>query len=232
MQPLIEVCVEGVENAKVAIEAGADRLELNSRLDLDGLTPAFEDLTAVKKLTTLPVIAMLRPHADGFVYDRETQLAMLRDLERLFASGADGVAVGGLKPSGEIDAALMRELRKNSANQVLVMHRAFDQLRDQVLGLEQLIELGVDRVLTSGGAATADAGAEQLRKLMIQSRNRIEILPGAGIRPTNAQAILDKTTCNQLHGTFKQPVVGRIAPDPIAIAMVKRLRISPVDELY
>lgn len=226
MRPLIEVCVEGFENAKIAIEAGADRLELNSRLNLDGLTPAFEDLIAVRQLTSIPVIAMLRPHANSFIYDRDTQLAMLADLERLLAGGVDGVAVGGLMTSGEIDIELMNEMRKYTADKVLVMHRAFDQLRDQAGGLEQLIDVGVDRVLTSGGAATAEAGMEQLRSLMEQSRGRIEILPGAGIRPGNALAILQGTGCNQLHGTFRQTIAGRTMPDPAAIRLVKQLAWS------
>ncbi len=223
MHPLIEVCVESIEGAKIAINAGADRLELNARLDLDGLTPALEDLVAVRQLTSIAVIAMLRPHANSFVYDRETQLLMLRDLERLLASEADGVAVGGLNESGEIDMGLMAELRKNSASKILVMHRAFDQLCDQACGLELLIDLGIDRVLTSGGEPTAEAGIEQLRRLVIQSRGRIEILPGAGICPSNALAIIRATGCNQLHGTFKQVLAGRILPDPIAIAELKSM---------
>jgi copper homeostasis protein len=170
---------------------------------------------------------MLRPHATSFVYDSATQLSMLRDLEQLLASGADGVAVGGLTPSGEIDIALMTELRKNAANRVLVMHRAFDQVRDQANSLERLIDLGIDRVLTSGGAQTAEAGMEQLRRLVIQSRGRIEILPGAGIRPSNANTILQATGCYQLHGTFKRDLPGRIVPDAQAIAALKQLRIRP-----
>ncbi len=226
MHPLVEVCVEGFEGAKIAIDAGADRLELNDRLDFDGLTPALEDLIAVRQLTTIPLITMLRPHANSFVYDRETQLSMLRDLERLLANGADGVAVGALTDSGAIDINFMAELRKQIADKVLVMHRAFDQLRDQSSGLERLIDLGIDRVLTSGGAQAAEAGAEQLRKLVIQSQGRIEILPGAGIRPHNAFAILRATGCNQLHGTFKQNVPGAILPDAQAIKVVKQLLVA------
>ncbi len=223
MHPLIEVCVEGFDGAKIAIDAGADRLELNSSLALDGLTPEFEVLRAVKQLTTIPVIAMLRPHANGFVYDCETQLSMLRTLEQLLVWGADGVAVGVLTPSGEIDVAMMTELRRNSANSVLVMHRAFDQLRDQASGLEQLIDLGINRVLTSGGARTAEAGVEQLRRLVVQSSGRIEIIPGAGIGPKNALAILQATGCNQLHGTFKQALAGRILPDSDTISLIRQL---------
>lgn len=228
MHPLIEVCVEGIEAARIAIGAGADRLELNSRIDLDGLTPAFEELRAIRQLTAIPLIPMLRPHANGFVYDRATQISMLRDLERLMANGADGVAVGGLTQSGEIDLSFMKELRKNLVGLQLVMHRAFDQLQDQLGGLEQLIDLGVDRVLTSGGAATAEAGVDQLRRLVVHGRQRIEILPGAGIRPTNALAILQATGCTQLHGTFKQNLSGRVIPDAEAIRAVKQLKIAAV----
>lgn len=226
MHPLIEVCVEGSAGAMIAIAAGADRLELNSNLALEGLTPALEDLVAVRQLTKIPIIAMLRPHANSFVYDRATQLSMHRDLERLLVSGADGVAVGGLTLAGEIDVPMMSELRRNSANRILVMHRAFDQLSEPAMGLEQLIDLGIDRVLTSGGARTAEAGVEQLQRLVIQSRGRIEILPGAGIRLGNAIAILRATGCDQLHGTFKQDLPDRLLPDPHAIRALKQLRIG------
>ena len=225
MQPLIEVCVEGLAGAEIAIKAGADRLELNASLALDGLTPTFEDVEATKRLTSIPIICMLRPHAINFHYDLATQSSMLRDLEELLARGADGVAVGGLTEAGAVDLAFMSELRKCSEGKVLVMHRAFDQLRDQSVGLEQLVDLGVDRVLTSGGAVTAEAGAERLRLLMIQSRGRIEILPGAGIRPGNAEAILRITGCSQLHGTFKQLNCQPPLPDAGAIAALKKLRI-------
>ncbi len=226
MHPLIEVCVEGFAGAQIAINAGADRLELNAALSLDGLTPAVEDLVATKQLTSVPVIAMLRPHADGFYYDRATQTSMLTELERLLAGGADGIAVGGLTQAGEIDLKFMRELRKLASNATLVMHRAFDQLSDQAGGLEQLIDLGFDRVLTSGGQATAELGASQLRRLFEQSCGRIEILPGAGIRTENASRILEQTGCDQLHGTFKQPLADRILPDPVIIAELKRLQCS------
>ena len=226
MQPLIEVCVEGFAGAEIAVKAGADRLELNSSLVLDGLTPSLKDLAAIKSLTVIPVICMLRPHAISFTYDVATQLSMLRELEQLLALGADGVAVGGLTEGGVIDLEFMAELRKHSVSRALVMHRAFDQLPDQVAGLEQLIDLGVDRVLTSGGAASAEAGAVNLRELVIQSRGRIEILPGAGIRLANAESLLRTTGCNQLHGTFKQEFCQLILPDPQAIAALKQLTIG------
>ena len=136
------------------------------------------------------------------------------------------MAVGGLTTSGEIDIGFMKELRKNTADKVLVMHRAFDQLSDQASGLEQLIDIGVDRVLTSGGAPTAEVGMEQLRRLIVQSRGRIEILPGAGIRLNNAHAILQGTGCNQLHGTFKKVVGGKLKPDSDAIAQLRKLASS------
>ena len=117
----------------------------------------------------------------------------------------------------------MTDLRRLSVGRTLVMHRAFDQLHDQATGLEQLIDLGVDRVLTSGGAPTALSGVAQLQQLQRQSRGRIEILPGAGIKPSNALEILRTTGCNQLHGTFKQPNSLPLLPDPRAIAELKAL---------
>ncbi len=203
MPPLIEVCVEGFEAARIAIDAGADRLELNTALDLDGLTPTAEDLVACKHYSSIPVIAMLRPHANGFIYSLADQTEILRSLEHFLELGADGFAVGCLNASGEVDLKFMQELRKRTEGKQLVMHRAFDVVSDQTKSLEQLIDLGIDRVLTSGGAATAEAGAEQIQCLVKQSRNRIEILPGAGIRAHNAQSILNRTGCTQLHGTFK-----------------------------
>ena len=223
--PLIEVCVEGLAGAKIAINAGADRIELNSALSFDGLTPSLEDLIATKRLSSVPVVAMLRPHANGFYYDRATQSAMLHDLERLLASGADGVAVGGLTQAGEMDLRFLAGVRKLTGSATLVMHRAFDQLRDQATGLEQLVDLGIDRVLTSGGQATAELGASQLSRLVDQSRGRIQILPGAGIRLENASRILEQTGCDQLHGTFRQPLSDPALPDPATIAELKKLRI-------
>jgi copper homeostasis protein len=225
MRPLIEVCVEGLLAVRIAIKAGADRLELNSSLALEGLTPDLEDCVAARRMSNLPLIAMLRPHANGFVYDRDAREVILRDLPRLLECGVDGVAFGALKAEGGIDEELIAQVRQSLPGKWLVMHRAFDELGDQAGGLEKLIELGVDRVLTSGGAHTAEAGAEQLRKLVIQSRGRIEILPGAGIRPHNAMAILQATGCVQLHGTFKQALPERILPDPQAITELKSLQI-------
>lgn len=228
MRPLIEVCVESVEAAKIAFDAGADRLELNSQLQLDGLTPTPELCEAVKRKCAIPLVAMLRPHAHGFVYDREIQRSILRDLDRLLSAGdVEGIAFGALSTENAIDIQLMQAIRASCDGVELVMHRAFDQVADQQDRESRvLIELGVDRILTSGGMPTAEAGVDQLQKLVEWSRNQIEILPGGGVRSENASHILRITGCQQLHGTFKlvghQPMV----PDPSEIARLKQLRID------
>ncbi len=221
MPPLIEVCVEGFPSARIAIDAGADRIELNASLALDGLTPPAEDLIACKGYSSIPIIAMLRPHADGFIYSKNDIATIHRSLEHFLELGVDGFAVGCLNAAGRVDIELMKDLRRRSEGKQLVMHRAFDVLSNQPEGLLQLIDLGIDRVLTSGGAPTAETGAEQIGKLVELSRGRIEILPGAGIRSHNAQKILDLTGCNQLHGTFKLPQ--STLPDPTMIAHLRGL---------
>ncbi len=226
MRPLIEVCVESVEAAKIALEAGADRLELNSQLRLDGLTPTPKECEEVRRLCAIPLVAMLRPHAQGFIYDRETQKMIFRELDGLLSAGVDGIVFGALSAEKAIDIQLMRAVRARCEGVELVMHRAFDQVDDQQRELCVLVELGVDRVLTSGGMPTAEAGVAQLRKLIEWSRDRIEILPGGGVRSENAQHILRITGCQQLHGTFKQIGHQPIVPDASEIARLKQLRID------
>ena len=130
------------------------------------------------------------------------------------------------KCANAIDIQLMGAVPSRCEGVDMVMHPAFDQVDDQQRELCVLVELGVDRVLTSGGMPTAEAGVAQLRKLIEWSRDRIEILPGGGVRSENAQHILRITGCQQLHGTFKQIGHQPIVPDASEIARLKQLRID------
>jgi copper homeostasis protein len=224
--PTIEVCVESADAGLAAISAGADRLELNSHLELDGLTPSLADCASLVTGTQCPVIAMLRPHHRSFVYDQTTHLMIFRQAEKLIDLGVCGLAFGALLPDRSIDVRLMAHVRKLTEGKQLVMHRAFDCLTDQLQGLEQLIDLGIDRVLTSGGKSSAEQGIDQIRSLVQCSCGRIEILPGAGINATNAERILLETGCNQLHGTFRNRQVSTTSPDRDCIRQLKQLRLS------
>ena len=209
MQPptryLLEVCIASVEDAIAAAVGGADRLELNLALELGGLTPSLGLLAEVKRAVSLPIIAMVRPRAGDFCFSRREQTVMLRDAELLLAHEADGLACGALDAQGEIDLAFWSEFIQFAGERETVFHRAFDELQNQPRALEALIELGATRVLTSGAAATAWEGAEQLAQLAKQANGRIEILPAAGISAAGVAPLVHATGCRQIHGSFRDP---------------------------
>lgn len=209
----IEVCLENPLDALQAEAAGATRVELNSALRLDGLTPSLAASRWLKANCSLPVIAMLRPREGFFLAPLEQEI-LLEDARLLLDVGVDGLAYGALQRSGELNISYMRQVAELCGQRELVCHRAFDQLPDQARGLELLIDCGVRRVLTSGGAPTAEQGLMRLRELQELSRGRIEILPGGGIHADNALRIARASGCRQLHGTFRS--------DPLEIAAVCR----------
>jgi copper homeostasis protein len=210
---LLEVCVESAGDAAAAAAGGADRLELNSALALDGLTPSLGLLAEVRRAAgaRIPIVAMARPRAGDFCYD-ETELRVLRrDVDLLLEHGADGIALGILTARGDVDRRCAQFVRQISAAgsghrfQGAVFHKAFDQARDPLAALEQLIDLGVRRVMTSGQQRTALRGAALIRQLVERAAGRIEILPAGGIRPSNVIAILSRTGCDQVHSSLREP---------------------------
>lgn len=199
---LIEVCVDSVESAMIAEQAGADRIELNSALEVGGLTPSIGSLIQIKSRVKIPVICMVRCRPGNFIYSEVEYQTIVADAEKFIQAGADGLAFGFQERDGNINLKRTKNLVSICGECTAVFHRAFDCVPDQDSGLEQLIEAGVARVLTSGGKATASAGATKLRHLIQQASGRIEILPGSGINPTNAKQLVEQTGCNQLHGSF------------------------------
>ena len=206
---LLEICVESVADARAAAEGGADRLELNSALALDGLTPSLGLLREVRRAVgrRFPVIAMARPRAGDFCYDDADFRVLRRDVDLLLENGADGVAFGILTPGGDIDVKrcrpIVRAAEAAGAPQGAVFHRAFDVVRNPLSALEKLIDLGVRRVMTSGGRRDAAGGARSIARLVAASRGRIEILPAGGIRPSNAAGIVARTGCDQVHTSLR-----------------------------
>ncbi len=230
----LEVCVERVEDALTAARAGATRIELNSALECSGLTPSLASCRWVAEHCPVPVMAMVRPHDVGFCYTDVEKELMLQDCELFLAAGIPGIVSGALTQHGHIDSDFVSRLVAAVGDREFVFHRAFDQLADQLTGLEQLIDLGVARVLTSGGAATALAGAERLKALVERAGDRIEILPGAGIDSSNVHELVERVGCRQIHGSFRQTrlaaVVRKPGPDQdeirAACKVLQRLRTS------
>ena len=202
---IVEACVASVEAAIAAERGGADRLELNTALELDGLTPSLGLFHAVRAACSLPIIVMIRPRGYGFVYSDAEYNIMRADLDVLLEAGADGCAFGFLTEDTKIDRIRTREFVKQVGDRSCVFHRAFDVTPSPSDSLEMLIDCGVQRVLTSGQGDTALAGAPVLGHLVEQAAGRIEILPGSGINPDNAHLLVAQTGCTQVHGTFRKP---------------------------
>lgn len=205
--PLIaEICCGSYYDAMQAVEGGAGRIELNSALALGGLTPTTATLRMVKeKAPDLQVIAMLRPRGAGFCYTEDEFVVMEAECRELLQNGADGIAFGCLKE----DASLDLEKNKRILSQIkefgkeAVFHRAFDCSADPFLTMEQLIQMGVDRVLTSGLQAKAMDGVEMLAKLQKNYGTQIQLLVGSGVNAQNVKELIQKTGITQVHSSCK-----------------------------
>jgi copper homeostasis protein len=199
---LLEACITTLDDARAAHLGGADRIELCAALELDGLTPSLGALLEIQSAVPLPVAFMLRPRAGGFVYTDAEMLVMGRDADLAVAHGASALVFGCLKADGTVDVPRARALIGRAGKMPVVFHRAFDRAPDLFAALETLIDLGVTRVLTSGGHRTAAAGADVIRQLIARAAGRIEVLPGGGITPENAAGLIARTGATQLHGSF------------------------------
>lgn len=196
---ILEVCIGSVADAKAAIEAGSDRLELCAGLEIGGLTPSIGLVETVVAMSTVPVIAMLRPRAGGFNYDHAEFEAMLRDADQFLAAGAAGLAFGILDHLGRIDEVRSKEIVKRAGTRESVFHRAFDFAADQFAAIETLVGIGTTRILTSGGQPSALAGAARLAELVDRAAGRISIMAGGSINATNVAELLAGSSVSQVH---------------------------------
>jgi copper homeostasis protein len=204
---LLEVCVDTPAGLAAAIAGGADRIELCAALALQGLTPA-PGLMAIAAQAPIPIYPMIRPRNGDFCYDAGDLDAIRRDIDAVRAYGLAGVVIGANLADGQLDLEALERLVAHSQGLGLTLHRSFDLVPDQAVALEAAIALGFERVLTSGGALTAEAGAEHIAALVEQAAGRIAILAGAGVRPSNVAALVRRTGVREVHGSFGGPVAG------------------------
>lgn len=201
----IEICAGSYEDCLRAERGGAQRVELNSALFLGGLTPSIATVKKVLANTSLEVIAMVRPRAAGFCYlDSEFEV-MMQDAKEMLEAGVDGLAFGFLKEDRSIDQYRTKQMVDliHSFGKTAVFHRAVDCVQDYELSIETLIQLRVDRVLTSGQKEKALDGAKTIRKIQKKAGDRIEILPGSGVNASNLKELVEKTEVVQAHSSCR-----------------------------
>ena len=203
---LFEVCAGSVQDCINAQLGGADRVELNSALHLGGLTPSLAMLKLVKEKTSLKVICMDRPRAAGFCYDDVEIEMMFEDAKILLENGADGISFGFLNSDATINVTETKKMVEliHQYQKEAVFHRAFDCVDDPMHAIKQLIDCGVDRILTSGLQPTAMQGTSVLEKLQSEFGDQIELLAGSGINANNIRALKEQTGLHQFHGSCKE----------------------------
>jgi len=205
MKPVVEICCGSYYDARQAALGGAERIELNSGLMLGGLTPTEASVRMVKEHLALKTIAMVRPRGGGFCYLEDDFAVMERECRSLLAAGADGIAFGCLLKDGSLDEEKIRvlvDLIKEKGAEA-VFHRAFDCSADPFRAMERLIDLGLDRVLTSGLKPKAVEGRDMIRKLQEAYGGQIQILAGSGVNAGNARELMRYTGISQVHSSCK-----------------------------
>lgn len=199
MSVLVEAAVESLDDALAACEGGADRLELCGDLRVGGVTPAEQLIEQVIDRVDVPVCVMIRPRGGSFLYTAHELDTMRRDIERARELEVDGIVLGVLDTRNEIDVYRCRDLIDVADGLPVTFHRAFDRIADQQHALDNLVELGVARVLTSGGAECAERGIDALRDLVEMADGQLSILAGGGVREHNVVEIVRETGVAEVH---------------------------------
>ena len=200
---IIEVCADSYEYAEKAEKAGADRIELCKHLHLDGLTPNYKTAKITIENLNIPVFVLIRPRHGDFNYSKKEFELMKADIVKFKEMGCKGIVSGILNNDNTIDIKRTNELVNLSRPLEFTFHRAFDMVTDPLKELEKLIQLGVERVLTSGQKQKAVKGIELLKELKKNAKDKIIIMPGSGINKLN---IMNFRSFNEIHGSFKNEI--------------------------
>ncbi|MGI4750082.1 MAG: copper homeostasis protein CutC [Janthinobacterium lividum] len=199
----IEICAGSIKSALAAQEGGAYRVELCDNLKEGGTTPSYGMLLLARKNLGIKLFPIIRPRGGDFFYsDLEFEM-MKTDIIQCRELGCDGVVFGILKKNGQIDVERCLELKQAAGNMDTTFHRAFDRCKNPFQALEEIIEMGFERILTSGQENTALKGASRIAKLIEKANNQISIMPGAGIRPNNLQELIQLTGATEYHTSVK-----------------------------
>src|SRR6202050_4087382 len=201
-----EICVDSVAGVRAAKDAGAQRVELCGDLLEGGITPSLGAIRQARTVTGIDLNVMIRPRGGDFLFNDDEFASMQEDIETAKAEGANGVVIGLLTATGEIDVGRTRELIGLARPLSGAVHRAFDVAAEPFSALEALIELGVDRVLTSGQEPTVLEGLPLIVELMKRAGDRIVIMPGGGITARNVERIVAAARPREMHFAALEPV--------------------------
>lgn len=206
MKNILEVCAGDIESIIAAAKGGADRIELCSALSEGGITPSIGLIRKALEVPGIKVNVLIRPRGGDFIYSEDEVECMVADIEAAKEAGVNGVVIGALTPEGDIDIPVCQQLMTAAKGLSVTFHRAFDRCRNPEKALEQIIDLGCDRILSSGQAGSALEGKEMLAAMVRQARGRIIILAGAGVSESNAAEIIRFTGTNEIHASARKTI--------------------------
>lgn len=202
----IEACCGSVRDVIIADKLGFDQIELNSGLEIDGMTPSVGTLVTAKKYTDIPIYPMVRARPQGFNYLLEDYEGMLYDAKNLIENGADGIVFGFLNDDATINVERTKEMVDIIGDKDAIFHRALDYTKDIEKSLKQLIDLKVTRVLTSGGQGDLIDKIDTLAYLQEKYGDQIELIIGGGVRAHNIKEVLEKTKIKQVHFSGRKKI--------------------------
>jgi len=203
----LEVCVDNVDGLAAALQGGADRIELCSALEIGGLTPTAGMLRAASA-SPVPVVAMIRPRGGDFCFNEAEIQLMLNEIDEVAAAGLQGVVLGASLADGQLDRHTLERLVRRAAVHGLrcTLHRAIDLCPDLAQATKLAIELGFERILTSGGARSASDGLAGLKSCFTAAAGRIAIMPGAGINAANVSILRAQLPLTDVHASCSGPL--------------------------
>jgi copper homeostasis protein len=223
---ILEICVDSVRSAINAQKGGADRVELCANMYEGGTSPSVGQVELTRKYIDIELYVMIRPRGGDFCYSDLEFEQMKREIIAYKELLVDGFVFGILKPDGTIDTARTKELVALARPKKVTFHRAFDMCADPLHAVDDLIALGVDRILSSGQRQRAMEGAELLQQLILRAKNRIIIMPGSGINSSNIIELQDKTGAREFHMTANSHMQGLMLYQKSDIAMGGKLEYT------
>jgi len=208
---IIEVCCYSVQSAINAQRGGAARIELCQGMAEGGTTPSYATIKRVRALLSIKVNVIIRPRGGDFFYSDQEFEVMKEDILMCKSLGVDGVVIGLLNADGTVDAMRTAELVRLARPMSVTFHRAFDMAVEPFAALDTLIEVGIDRILTSGGEQTAEMGVDLLQKLVRRANGTLVVMPGSGVNEGNIRMLIQETKANEYHLSAKVLVKGAMA---------------------
>ena len=200
---IIEIATSDFATTKSAVEGSADRIELCANLAEGGTTPSFGTIKRCRETFNVLLYPIIRPRGGDFLYSKDEFAIMMSDVKLCKQLGCDGIVIGLLNMDGSIDVTRTSELIETAYPMGVTFHRAFDRCKDPFEALEELIEIGCERILTSGQKPSVVDGVDLIAELNKKADDRIIIMPGSGVRKENIKMLAEKTGCVEFHSSLR-----------------------------